>query len=190
MGTGSGAFAWPTRATADLAPERERAPGPTASRPSRPNVARSLATGRKSLGVRNTNTLTFVCQQEQHERNNLKRLTFQLYLNHRFSKYPREFVCFCTDAPVISSHLLMTYCCMPFAETMASILQWEYISRVVRGTKKMSAENMTHCYGKHRNDSPVLSVTVTVYLENTNISYYAGVIRLNYRPCTCSILLH
>lgn len=50
-GSGSGACAWPTKATADWEPGKGRAREPTASRPSRPSAARSRATGRRSLEV-------------------------------------------------------------------------------------------------------------------------------------------
>lgn len=50
--SGSGAFAWPTRATAAWAPAREPARAPSASRPSRHSAARSPATGRRSSEVR------------------------------------------------------------------------------------------------------------------------------------------
>lgn len=54
---GSGACVWPTKGTADSAPGKGHVLELTASRPSRHNVARSPATGRRNLEVKEILTL-------------------------------------------------------------------------------------------------------------------------------------
>lgn len=54
---GSGACVWPTKGTADSAPGKGHVLELTASRPSRHNAARSPATGRRNLEVKEILTL-------------------------------------------------------------------------------------------------------------------------------------